>query len=106
MAALRDSRCPAFGDANSEFLLQVKARMCHFSRDGNASKELVGKPAAAKLFNALVAKAGMKDSTISFHDIGPVIKFRWLLSEADAKTLDDLAKGVWKAVGEKQQATK
>ena len=66
---------------------------------------MVGKPVVDALFRKLRADSG-KDVAISFHDIGPIMMFRWLLNDADAQILDNLAKDIWKSLGEQQEASK
>ena len=64
-------------------------------------KQLTGTDAANAMFQNLKGESEKEvGGVLSFNKIGPVIMFKWLLGTEEGKFLDDLAKNIWRSVGE------
>lgn len=88
--ALSRDRAPTFTGDSSDFMAQVKARLCNFCRLERTAEEggpLTGKPAVLAIYASIHAAIEAKEDFGGLTALGPLIKFGWVLAADQSRSV-------------------
>lgn len=94
---------PGLSALGAQNLRALTARAAEFDKVAQVRKDLDPPPPSAMLWDSMLDASKMKNDSkvaLTLADLGPVHKFRWLLSVEQRQSIDAMTKRVWGYVAE------